>query len=362
MTVEKNHKEVSTEIALLSLVTVILTGLNGLIAFIFLMVFSRVNFGKDPIIKHGIASGASRLGGLAIIISVLVGVISNLFLFDTLTINSFNAQFDNIVYYSILIGLIGMGEDFSQSFKPNIRLIAMLFLVGLSLIAMPQLTPLNLEVFNSIGIEHNPYIIIFFTLIMVCGFINAGNIADGANGLLASVYVSFFLILYSLDSSIFNFSILMSLIAFIIYNVTTGRIFLGDFGSYSLSALVAFKSLEVYANHDLAIFLLASILIYPCFELIRSIIVRLFTRASLMSPDNHHFHNYINDYLLSFGFTRHVTNSMTGLGLALITSGPPLTLFFSDQDTSGHFWLYCFVLQIISLLFIYLYCLKKSSR
>ena len=85
-----------------------------------------------------------------------------------------------------------------------------------------------------------------FTIIMVCGFINAGNIADGANGLLTSIYFGFFLVAYSIDSSIFNFSVLTSLLAFIVFNVSTGRIFLGDFGAYFLSALVAYKCLEFY--------------------------------------------------------------------------------------------------------------------
>ena len=362
MTQEISHQKISNPLTLLSVVTVILTGINGLITYCFMIIFSKTNIARDPITKHGISSGTSRLGGLAIIFSVLVGVISNLFFFDVLSIDKITEQLDSIVYFSILIGLIGLTEDLRQSLKPNTRLIVMLFLVGASLMSMSQLIPFNLEIFNLIGIEDNPNIIFFFTLIMVSGFINAGNIADGANGLLASVYLAFFLILYSLDSSIFNFSIIMTLIAFIIYNVSTGRIFLGDFGAYSLSALVAFKSLQAQINHELPLFLLASILIYPCFEITRSLIVRFISKTSLTSPDNDHLHNYINNYLISLGLTKRLANSLTGIGLALITSGPPLLLFFSDTNTSDDFWLHLFGMQIVYLLFISLYFLKKSSR
>lgn len=362
MAVEKSHKKISNEMVFLSFLILILTGLNGLIAYLFLMIFSSVNFGRDPIIKHGIASGISRLGGLAIFLSVIIGVISNLFLLESLSIESIYAQIDNIVYFSILIGLIGLAEDFSQSFSSLARLVIMFIFVGISLKFMPQLVPYDLGLFSILGSENSSILVFLFTLIMVSGFINAGNIADGANGLLASIFLAFFVIMYSLDGSIFNFSILMSLLAFIIFNVITGRIFLGDFGAYSLSALVAFKALEVYLNYKLSIFLLASILIYPCFELTRSLLVRLISKASLMSPDNDHLHNYFNDYLLSFGFKKHTTNSMTGLGLSLITSGPPLIIYFSNIETSDYFWVYFFLIQINLLVFIYLYCLKKSSR
>ena len=89
---------------------------------------------------------------------------------------------------------------------------------------------------------------------MISGFINAGNIADGANGLLSLVYLVFFLVLYSINPSIFYSSMIISLAIFFAYNVTTGRIFLGDFGAYFLSAIVAYSSLKIYAEYDVSVF------------------------------------------------------------------------------------------------------------
>tara|TARA_B110000444_G_C18771561_1_gene562810 strand:+ start:212 stop:1291 length:1080 start_codon:yes stop_codon:yes gene_type:complete len=346
-------------VALVSFLTILLTGLNGLITYIFLMSLSRVNYGRDPEIKHGLASGISRLGGVAIICSVIFGVIFNLYFFDILSINALITQLDSIVCFSILIGLIGLLEDLFRSFSSVIRLVMMLLLVFLSLLIMPELIPYELGIFNINSLVFNPILIFLITLIMICGYINAGNIADGANGLLASIYLVFFIILYSLDNSIFNFSILMSLIVFIIYNVSTGRIFLGDFGSYSLSALVAFKSLELYANHNISVFFLASILVYPSFEITRSLVVRFINKSSLMSPDNYHLHNYMYNFLLSFGFKKHITNSFTGLIIAVLTSGPPLLLFFSDIIFD---WLCLFLIEISVLSIIYIYFTKKYSR
>ena len=131
---------------------------------------------------------------------------------------------------------------------------------------------------------------------MVSGFVNAGNIADGANGLLSMVYTVFFLFLYSIDPSILYSSAIVSLMIFFIYNISTGNIFLGDFGAYFLSAFVAFSSLKIYSEYDISVFLIATILIYPCFEITRTLIVRFITKVSLMSPDNNHLHNYLHNY------------------------------------------------------------------
>jgi len=344
-------------VALISIITVLLTGINGLITYVFLMILSRVNFGRDPAIKHGLASGISRMGGTVIVLSVMFGVLFNLYFFDTLTIENLIKEFDGIVLFSVLIGLIGLLEDLSQRLSSIKRLIAMFLLVSLTLIVIPELIPYNLEIFNINGFAVNRYLIFLVTLVMVCGFVNAGNIADGANGLLAGIYLSFFIILYSLDNSIFNFSLLTTLIAFIIYNASTGRIFLGDFGSYLLSAIVAFKSLEIYTLFDVPVFLLASILVYPCFELVRSLLFRLINRASLMSPDNYHLHNYINDYFLSCGCGRHIANSLTGLGIALTSILPVLLYFNSDTDN----WVYLFLIEILFFSTTYLYFTKKSK-
>ena len=359
MTHEISHKKIGNPLTLISLITILLTGINGLITYILLMTLSRANFGRDPEIKHGLVSGSSRMGGLVIILSVIFGVLFNLYFFNTLSLENLFQEFDSIVLFSILVGLVGLAEDLSQRLSSIIRLLATFFFVSLALFFIPDLVPYKLAIFNINGFIVNQFFVFIITLVLISGFINAGNIADGANGLLASIYLFYFMILYSLDSSIFNFSLLSTSIAFIIYNASTGRIFLGDFGSYFLSSFVAFKSIEIYILYDVPVFLLASILIYPCFEIIRSLLVRFLNKDSLMGPDNYHLHNYINDYLLSVGFTKHLANSITGIGIAVSSSLAPLLLFFNCAISS---WIYLFVLELICLSTIYFLFYKKIIK
>ena len=343
----------------MGVLTVIATGLQGLIAYIFLILLSRANFGRDPLNKHGLASGTSRMGGLVIILSVTFGVIFNLYIFNSLSIENITQELDSIIIFSFLIGLIGLAEDLSQKLSSVIRLIVMFVLVSIALIVIPGLIPYSLEIFNVDGFSMNRIFVFFVTLVMVCGFINAGNMADGANGLLAGIYLSFFIILYSLDDSTFNFSLLTTIIAFIVYNASTGRIFLGDFGAYLLSSIVAFKSLEIYTLFDVPVFLLASILVYPCFEVIRSLLIRFVNKTSLMSPDNYHLHNYINDYLLSCGCSRHIANSLTGIGIAIISSLPPVLLFLNNITND---WVSLFLIEVLFLSVTYFLLQKKIIK
>ena len=68
-----------TSVLLVLIATILVTGVNGLIAFLFFAFFSSVKFGRDPKLKHGLSSGKSRLGGVAIIISIMMGCCSHVF-------------------------------------------------------------------------------------------------------------------------------------------------------------------------------------------------------------------------------------------------------------------------------------------
>jgi len=356
----KNNDYTVSSLAII-IISALLMGVNGVITFILLFFISEQQFGRDPINKHGLAEGKSRLGGVTIATSIIIGCSSHLFFLEEFGYQELLMELTPVIFLSLSIGVIGLIEDFNQNLSSSKRLSLMIFMILVGLYMMPELIPINLPIFALVN--HNVLFLVayLFTVLMICGFINAGNMADGANGLLATIFFGFFLIAYSLDGSILNFSVIISLIAFIIFNVVTGKIFLGDFGAYAFSTLVALKSLEFYANSDLSVFFLGSILIYPCFEIIRTMIVRSLRKSSLMNPDNNHLHNHINTFLISKGLSKHIANSLTGLGLAVITISAPLVLYFSGFSIESEYWRVVFILQILSLFCIYIFFEKRFS-
>ncbi len=361
---KKNNLERAYDIrvVLTFLITGIFTGINGLITFFLLVLISEFNIGKDPEIKHGLSSGTSRLGGIAIVLSIFSGYSFNQFYLDSFSVDVLFNQSNLLVIFSFVIALIGLFEDLNQNLSSMLRLFLMIFIISGCMILIPELLPSNLELMELIGLQDSSLLIYFFSIVMICGFINAGNIADGANGLLASVFFGFFVVLYDIDSSNLNFSILISLVSFIIFNVATGKIFLGDFGAYFLSSLVSFKSLQIYSNKEISVFFLASILIYPCFEITRSIMVRAIKRLSLMTPDNNHLHNHLNAIILNYGVSKHLANSLTGVGIAFCTIIAPIYLYFDGISINSGIWRILFLFQIIALSIIYIIIEKKTSR
>jgi UDP-N-acetylmuramyl pentapeptide phosphotransferase/UDP-N-acetylglucosamine-1-phosphate transferase len=197
---------------------------------------------------------------------------------------------------------------------------------------------------------------------MVSGFVNAGNIADGANGLLSLSYLAFFCCLNIIEPSVLNSSVIISLLIFVIYNISTGRVFLGDFGAYFLSALVAFLCLDAYQSNEISIFFFAAVLVYPCFEITRSLVFRILSRVSIMSPDNNHLHNKLNNYFLNNGLNLLQSNSMTGIFLACISSALPVYLFINGINYSDNLWFWLFVFEFLVLSSIYLLLSKINLK
>lgn len=346
---------------ILGVLVIVISGLAGFFTYFLLMVFSRLNIGRDPLIKHGLTSGSSRLGGLVIFISTFTMVPVNLYLVNALSFKSFVTELNYVFLISILIGLIGLAEDFSHRVKSSHRLAISFCIVFIGLYLNPEMLPLDLPIFSLLNLD-SIYAVYLFTTIMIVGFINAGNMTDGANGLLSIISLIFILFLYSVSTSMLNLSLIIGLSSFIIYNITTGRIFLGDFGAYFLSSFVAFSSLTTYAQYDLPVFLFASLLVYPCFEIVRSIILRLVSGESIMSPDNKHLHNYIHDHILTYGLSRQIINSLTGVFIAVLSSGPAFYIFLTFPEIREEFWIMLFVIEILLLSLTYLILSNKLNK
>ncbi len=63
------------------------------------------------------------------------------------------------------------------------------------------------------------------------GFIHAANMADGANGLMPGILAIAFSLFFAETGSLVYAALMISCGLFAIFNVISGRIFLGDAGS-----------------------------------------------------------------------------------------------------------------------------------
>ncbi|MBK8806621.1 MAG: undecaprenyl/decaprenyl-phosphate alpha-N-acetylglucosaminyl 1-phosphate transferase [Bacteroidales bacterium] len=184
--------------------------------------------------------------------------------------------------------------------------------------------------YGMFGIHELPYwLSILFTIFTVFIIINAVNLIDGINGLCSSTSIisalSFGTWFYlegspkSFQLAIICAAIVGSVLAFLRYNVTPAKIFMGDTGSLLLGLLLAFLAiefLEINWSTTKNIYYMRSspvvamgFLALPLVDMVKVFAIRLYRKRSPFHPDKNHIHHI----LLSLGFTH--TNATILLSL-----------------------------------------------
>jgi UDP-N-acetylmuramyl pentapeptide phosphotransferase/UDP-N-acetylglucosamine-1-phosphate transferase len=309
---------------------------------------SRARWAIDDANSHGISERqSSRLGGVALVLGAAV-------FFATLHWSGHHwapsltdpnkLMLPSYAWAVMFIALVGLSDDLTVQLSPAIRLLLVLSVAVWAISGDPELLPASVytwvpELFNQ------PAWLTFGGAILVAGFVNAGNMADGANGLLASIALSFFCLAYWLVPTGYYWSAILALSIFFIVNITTGRIFLGDFGSYSVSASVAFSGLALYATGGISIWLLGSLVAYPCIELVRVTVSRVLKRRSPLQAGDDHLHNRLFTYVRSKVENQTVANSLTGCTIGFVSGVLPATLAVTGviEVTNSLVWLLYFV-------------------
>lgn len=221
---------------------------------------------------HDKKAGTPVGGGL-----LLIGVVTILFLaiFPIITRlgvfvhSSFNLQRELVIIFLTFLGfgLVGFIDDFVKIFGKgkagqfgalfglsSKQKFAMQWIVGL-LVSFLLYSWLGIHIVHipllDIVIDLGPLYVPFAATIIVF-FSNAFNITDGLDGLssgLLMIYLFAYVIIAvgNLDTPLFIFISLWlgSLIAFLYFNVSPARIFLGDAGALSFGAMIAVIGLMI---------------------------------------------------------------------------------------------------------------------
>jgi UDP-GlcNAc:undecaprenyl-phosphate/decaprenyl-phosphate GlcNAc-1-phosphate transferase len=228
---------------------------------------------------------------------------------------------------SLLIWMSGNDGDINKYLFSSLSL---LFVIGLrdDLIPMPakfkllsQLIPILLIIilsdlklhsfYDLAPIEFNPTLSFFITAFSLIIITNSYNLIDGLDGLAGTIGLIILTTLglwfygtanYSL--SFISFAFVGSIIAFLIYNWSPSRIFMGDTGALLIGFLIACLTIHfINWNFQLEINnpykFQASIstafcfLIIPLVDTFRVIIIRLYQFKSPFQADNNHVHHIL---------------------------------------------------------------------
>ena len=311
------------KLSVMMLLATIAFGLTGLVMMIILQWMTRQNYAKDSVDKHGISSvSASRLGGAAVALSTVILLVIGEFAGLGHTVLA-PRELQLIAWIAVLVCLgLGLVEDLhNNSLTPRFRLLVEFVVFAVLVAVMPSLIPTDLGVWGLDALMALPVIGWLLTITFCVGFINAVNMADGANGLMPGILTISFGLFYA-ETGAYSYACLMTSCGlFTIFNVISGRLFLGDAGAYGLGAALCVSGLFLYSQGDLSASFLAVLLAYPCIDMLVALSRRAAQGRSLFLPDNDHLHNRIHFQLQKRFRSPTLANSMTGGCIVMATSG-----------------------------------------
>tara|TARA_B110000881_G_C18585227_1_gene524357 strand:- start:560 stop:1699 length:1140 start_codon:yes stop_codon:yes gene_type:complete len=351
------------KLVMIVLLAFLMLGITGLGVFIVMYSLSTMRIGLDLAASHGISAiNASRLGGVAIVVTFL-GLLIGMAMLGPYNLGIlWDATFLNLWSTIILCVLLGAVEDFrADLLSPHFRLVAKLLAFGIFLWVTPAMVPQSIGVPLMDCIFAEPAFAWALCTLFCVGFINACNMADGANGLfpgIATIVIGVLFLEYGRPA---EGALLVVCLMFLIFNVISGRFFLGDTGSYGLGAVIACYGLLGVAQGDFSAGFMASLLSYPCVELLVSMIRRARKGQSPLRPDNGHLHNRLHKFYEPKFKSRVISNSMTGLTISFFSSGVCLVIYLSGLlSIRSNAWFCVLALQAVLYLIVY-YRLKRAE-
>lgn len=238
------------------------------------------------------------LGGLAIYISFMIGVII------LMPDRSYTIP---IICGAAIVTLTGLIDDiFTLSVKWKLfgqSIAAVVVIIGgvdIEFIALPFDRTLEFGLFG-----------IPLTFLWIIAITNAINLIDGLDGLAAgvsSIVLTTISIIAAMEGNIVIFALAVLLLAstssFLFYNFHPAKIFMGDTGSLFLGFMIAVISILGFKSITFFTLIVPIIILgVPISDSVFAIIRRLVNKKPLAAPDNAHLHHCI----LNLGFSHRAT-------------------------------------------------------
>lgn len=257
-----------------------------------------------------------RMGGLLIFLIFLTSVFV------------FYSDINSIKYYlfgTILIFALGAYDDLLGTgwlLKFIYQTIAAILLVLYLLPKFSSITLFTIEFSNIPGI----ILLLFF----IVGTINAFNLLDGLDGLVAGISMLTFIVLFFISLNlmdIFSLVILSSIagcvMGFLKYNTFPAKIFLGDSGSFLLGFLVVSAVLNVSINNTTGILDLTFpviLLAVPIADTVKVFFIRIVKGKHPFAADRTHIHHIVHSQNITHATTVFIISiySLLFAGCAII--------------------------------------------
>lgn len=214
---------------------------------------------------------------------------------------------------------------------------------------------------------------IFLSVVTIIFIINAFNIIDGINLLAGSICIlmsiafgAWFYYYGFFDYAILAVAMSGAVFAFLRYNYTPAKIFMGDSGSLSIGLLAAVLAIQFIEKNEMVLqtaksegvqivaapAMAIAILIIPLYDTLRAFTLRILNKKSPFEADRNHIHHR----LIDLGFS-HVQATY----ILIITNLLFIGLIYFLQSW-GNMYLMLFELGLAMLLTFILFSFKVKKK
>ena len=192
--------------------------------------------------------------------------------------------------------LIGAADDrFELSVRA--RLIIATLVLAQVVVLVPDFQLEFLRIGTAPALHLLNWLALPLTLLCLVGLLNAVNMADGKNGIvigLALIWSAFLIVHLPQPEVPVTAAVGAALAVLFVFNLR-GRLFLGDGGSYAVSALFGLLAIDAY-NHDFPTVgaeEVALLFAIPVFDTLRLVVARVVAGRSPFSGGRDHLHHYL---------------------------------------------------------------------
>ena len=236
-----------------------------------------------------------------------------------------------VIFYFFPLFIIGVIADSKKNFSPSIRLILqILIIICIVFFLNIKISSIGIDAFDSF-LKNNIFNI-FFSVFCLVTVLNGFNFIDGINGFASGkiflILSTIYLIVINNDNIInenfkLSLEILISIIfTFFILNIL-GKCFLGDNGIYIFSIITSIYVINIVELSETFIspMLGLSLLWYPAFENLFTIIRRLMRDKKISDPDKYHLHTLLKNFIgknIKLKLNQTLINSLSGITINLL--------------------------------------------
>ncbi|MDQ3048219.1 MAG: undecaprenyl/decaprenyl-phosphate alpha-N-acetylglucosaminyl 1-phosphate transferase [Bacteroidota bacterium] len=231
-------------------------------------------------------------------------------LHDSIDLLNSMEDYKFIVSTLLIMFFVGVKDDIIGT-APVKKLVAHV-LVGMVLVLMADIRIASLH--GIFGVEVIPYwASVFLSLFTYIVVVNAFNLIDGVDGLAGGVgfigstaFGAWFALAGDPVMASLAFALSGSLLAFLMFNFSPAKIFMGDSGSLTIGLIICILAIRLISYDVGSIrneFILSiskpifamSVLVYPLVDTLRIFIYRAVRGVSPFSADRNHLHHRLID-------------------------------------------------------------------